>query len=217
MITILMPIYNGIEFINESINSIKNQTFHKWELIIGINGHEQNSKVYNIARRFENEDGNGKIRVYDFYLIKGKSNTLNEMLKYTHFDWIALLDVDDIWLPTKLESQIPHLQNYDVIGTHCKYFGDLNKSPNIPTGDITNFNFLSVNPIINSSSLIKKNLCHWNENGIEDYDLWLKLWRQGKKFYNVGTIQVMHRIHRDSAFNSKGNNLLVKNIINKYK
>jgi len=36
MISILMPIYNGIEFIKQSVNSIKNQTYKDWELIIGV-------------------------------------------------------------------------------------------------------------------------------------------------------------------------------------
>ena len=46
MISILMPIYNGIEFINESVSSIILQTFGEWELIIGINGHPENSEVF---------------------------------------------------------------------------------------------------------------------------------------------------------------------------
>jgi len=43
MISILMPIYNGIEFINESVPSILQQTYGEWELLIGINGHPENS------------------------------------------------------------------------------------------------------------------------------------------------------------------------------
>ncbi len=39
MISILIPIYNGIEFIDESIHSVINQTFNNWELLIGVNGH----------------------------------------------------------------------------------------------------------------------------------------------------------------------------------
>jgi teichuronic acid biosynthesis glycosyltransferase TuaG len=213
MITILMPIYNGIEFINESVSSIINQTYKNWELIIGINGHSQNSEIYKIAKKYE---FNKKIKVLDLYKIKGKSNALNEMIKYSKYEWISLLDVDDIWLPTKLELQIPYINNYDIIGTMCKYFGDQNNIPNIPIGDITKFNFLQVNPIINSSVLLKKDLCWWNENGIEDYDLWLKLWKQGKKFYNINTIQVMHRIHNESAFNAQGNNLKVNDLLKKY-
>ena len=199
MISILMPIYNGIEFIEESVSSIKNQTYTEWELIIGINGHHPNSDIYQKAKKYESD----RIHVYDLENIKGKSEALNEMLKYTKYKWIALLDVDDKWLPKKLASQIPYIDNYDVIGTHCQYFGDRNNSPQIPIGDISKFNFLQVNPIVNSSVLLKRELCWWDKNhdGVEDYDLWLRLWRQGKRFYNVPEIQIMHRIHISSAFN----------------
>ena len=138
------------------------------------------------------------------------------MIKYCQYDWISLIDVDDKWLPKKLESQISYMDNYDIIGTYCKYFGDRNDQPSIPGGDLKNHNFTNVNPIINSSCLIRKPLAIWEENGIEDYDLWLKLWKQGKRFYNVESIQVMHRIHQDSAFNAKGNHLKVDNLLKKY-
>ena len=204
-ITVLMPIYNGIEFIKQSVESVKAQTYTHWELIIGVNGHEENSKIYKIAKEYENNN----IKVYDLFRIKGKSNALNKMLEYSTAEWIALLDVDDIWLPKKLEMQKEYMNNYDVIGTKCKYFGEKDIVPEIPIGDISDYNFLSVNPIINSSCLIKKKICNWNEiwNGVEDYDLWLKLRSQNKKFYNIDSIKVMHRIHKESAFNAKGNNL----------
>ncbi len=69
-ITILMPIYNGIEFIEESVESIIKQTYTEWELIIGINGHPPNSEVYKKAKEYESD----KIKVYDLIDIKGKSN-----------------------------------------------------------------------------------------------------------------------------------------------
>lgn len=215
MITILMPIYNGIEFIDQSVKSVLYQNYKDWELVIGVNGHPKNSDVYLTAKNYETKDL--KIRVLDLFDCKGKSNTLNTLLSFAKYDWIALLDVDDVWLPKKLESQIPHMLDYDVIGTQCKYFGDLNISPAIPLGDISKYNFLVTNPIINSSCLIKKELCHWNTNEMcEDYDLWLRLWRNQKKFFNVQTVQVLHRIHQQSAFNSKGNNNTVKNLKEKY-
>tara|TARA_Y100000996_G_C22458413_1_gene616944 strand:+ start:60 stop:689 length:630 start_codon:yes stop_codon:yes gene_type:complete len=209
-----MPIYNGIEFIEESVNSIKCQTYQNWEIIIGVNGHSSNSEVYQIARKYEND----KIKVYDLYNIKGKSEALNAMLQYCIFDWIALLDVDDKWLPKKLECQIPYMKNYDIIGTKCNYFGDLNGYPNIPIHDLSNYNFLEGNPIINSSVLLRKELCLWEPGNIlEDYDLWLRLWKQQKLFYNVNETQVMHRIHRQSAFNMKGNYLSVSELIQRYR
>ncbi len=198
-----MPIYNGIEFINESVGSILQQTYLDWELIIGINGHQNESYVYKIAKEYEGLSS--KIKVYDLYNCKGKANTLNDMINYCNFEYIAILDVDDIWLPNKLEIQNKYLNNYDVVGSNCVYFGDINNIiPKIPQNDITNFNFLQVNPIINSSAIIRKSLCYWNENGIEDYDLWLRLRKLNKKFYNCPEILVKHRIHKQSAFNSKG-------------
>jgi len=201
MISILIPIYNGIEFIEECLNSVKQQTYKEWEIIIGINGHPEDSEVYNIAKKYEND----KIKVYDMYTIKGKSNALNEMIKYAKYEWIALLDVDDKWTYKKLELQIKYMKKYDVIGTKCRYFGDSIIYPEIPYYDISDFNFLKVNPIINSSALIRKELCYWNDyyNGVEDYELWLKLRKDGKKFYNIKELGVLHRIHKENFYNGK--------------
>ena len=217
MISVLIPIYNGIEFIEESVSSVLRQTYENWELIIGVNGHPQDSYVYKIAQEYENKSN--KIRVYDFYNIQGKSNTLNEMIKYCNYDYVALFDVDDIWHDEKLSIQSQMLQYYDIIGSNCIWFGERNNViPPIPLGDISNINFSLVNPIINSSSVIRKELCYWNNNwnGIEDYDLWLRLRKQNKKFYNCTEILVKHRIHSTSAFNSKGNHSRVKDLIQLY-
>ena len=216
MISILMPIYNGIEFIDESVPSILEQTYDKWELLIGINGHPENSEIYKTAKIFEEKSD--KIRVIDFYSIKGKSNTLNEMIKYCKYDYVALLDVDDIWHPQKLEIQSVLLNSYDVIGSNCIWFGDRpGIVPPIPQHDFSNFNFANVNPIINSSVILRKELCSWIENGIEDYDLWIRLRLKNKRFYNCPQILVKHRIHTTSAFNSGGkNNNIVPNLLKSY-
>jgi glycosyltransferase involved in cell wall biosynthesis len=201
-----MPIYNGIEFIDESVGSILKQTYTNWELIIGINGHPENSDVYQIAKKYETESE--KIFVYDFYTIKGKSNALNEMVKECKYNYIALLDVDDSWHENKLEIQSSNIGLYDVLGTKCIYFGDQNDTvPYIPSGDLSNFIFSDVNPIINSSVIIRKDDCYWNSNwdGIEDYDMWLRLKKQNKTFYNFNEVLVKHRIHNTSSFNAKGN------------
>lgn len=217
MISVLMPIYNGIEFIGESVNSVLLQTYNNWELLIGINGHPENSNVYNIAKNYESKDK--RIKVYDFPHLKSKSHTLNEMTLLCKGNYIALLDVDDAWDKNKLEVQSKYMNDYDIIGTKCVYFGDINGYvPKLPTGDISNFDFYKFNPIINSSSLIRKEYCNWDHeyNGVEDYNLWLQLWKQGKKFFNCDKILVKHRIHQTSAFNAKGNNLKVSDLLKKH-
>jgi glycosyltransferase involved in cell wall biosynthesis len=198
-----MPIYNGIEFINESVTSIMHQTYANWELIIGINGHPSNSEVFQTAKYYETLDN--RIKVYDLPT-KGKPNSLNEMLKYCKYDYIALLDVDDIWHPYKLQMQVPFLSKFDIIGSRCVYFGDIvGTIPDIPVNDISNYDFSKLNPIVNSSCIVKKNICYWNEKMqmLEEYDMWIRLRKMNKKFYNCPHVLVKHRIHKTSAFNSR--------------
>ena len=140
------------------------------------------------------------------------------MIKYCKYNHVAILDVDDIWLPTKLQKQIPLINEYDVVGTLCQYFGTRNDKPKIEIGEINKHVFKKHNPIINSSIIIKKELANWDKyyESVEDYDLWCRLATQNKKIYNVSEILVKHRIHKQSSFNSnptKQNNL-VKQIKN---
>lgn len=212
-----MPIYNGVYFIQESVGSILAQTQPDWELLIGINGYSANSPVYQSAAAYLANLNDPRIHLLDFPECKGKAVTLNKMVPLCQYPYIALLDVDDIWLPAKLDVQWPFLnQNYDVIGTKCVYFGEMNNIvPAIPCGNLSEFNFLQVNPIINSSVIVRKELAHWEAawDGVEDYELWLRLWRNNCTFYNCPEVQVKHRIHKTSAFNAKGNNNQVAALI----
>ena len=216
MISILIPIYNGIEFIDESVLSVINQTYQQWELLIGVNGHPENSSVYQQAKIYESKDQ--RIKVFDFYTISGKSNTLNHMISLCKYDHVALLDVDDIWQIDKLNIQSKFL-DYDIIGTRCIYFGDKKLRgivPYIPVGNISTFDFKKVNPIVNSSCIVKKDLAFWDSDGLEDYDLWLRLRKQRKQLFNCSQILVKHRIHGSSAFNTQSHDDKLQKILSNY-
>ena len=156
-ISILIPLYNGIEYLNNCINSVLLQTYDKWEIIVGINGHDRNSNILKLAENICKNKNKNKIRVI-WYNTDNKPKTLNKMLKDTKYDLICLLDVDDIWEPQKLEKQIEIKKKYnpDVIGTLCQYFGNSNIIPKIPINKINSDIFLKINPIINSSCMINK-------------------------------------------------------------
>lgn len=207
MISILMPIYNGIEYIEESVSSVLNQTYTDWELIIGVNGHLENSDVYKRALQFSSD----KISVMDFPELKGKSITLNKMLEFVKYDTICLLDIDDMWVPEKLEAQIPYIDKYDVIGTKCQYFGESTVLPWLYMGEIVESHFSEINTIINSSCMINRRgrKIFWDPiwDGVEDFDLWIRLVKDNWTFYNVDSILVKHRIHKDSFFNTKNREL----------
>ncbi len=217
MISIFIPLYNGIEFLKQSLESVINQTYTNWEVIIGINGHPPNSIVQQEALNIiqilnRNID---KIRLI-YYSTEGKAATLNAMKKDAKYDYIAILDVDDIWHPSKLIKQIPYINDYHVVGTKCSYFGNMVFVPELPTGDISNIDFLQSNPIINSSAIIHKSCFDIDENSkIEDYELWLKLRYENKRFYNVPDVLCFHRIHQSSAFNNT-NHLYLEEVKNKW-
>ena len=208
MITILLATYNGEKFISKSIESILNQTFKDFELLIGFNGTTDNSKE--IVNQF-NDD---RIRIFDYGDEKGKSKTLNKLIIESKYEWIAIQDDDDIWISTKLEKQINYVESYDVIGTFINYIntdGDIIGSPSLSTHneDIKKNSFSGGNQVANTSSIFKKSdaleIGGWREglDGIEDYDFWLRLMRNNKIFFNVPEILVLHRLHSNSNFNTK--------------
>jgi hypothetical protein len=92
-----------------------------------------------------------------------------------------------------------------VLGTYCKYFGDVvSNGPTLPAGFISKDMILKSNPLINSSVIIRRHYAYWIDRfGLDDYDLWLRLAKQGLKLFNVPYYLVNHRIHRGSAFNGK--------------
>lgn len=206
-ITILIPLYNGSEYLEECLISVINQTFKHWKILIGINGHKPNSEiVIDIAKRVSSLNEGKRITLKHYLNTKGKVETMNIMAMESNTPLLAILDIDDKWLPLKLETQMKYIGDYDVIGTNCTYFGEKTGSPTIPFGFINNtHNFLKCNPIINSSAIIKREFGVWNDRfGLDDYDMWLRLRKENKKFYNISDKLVLHRIHKDSYFNSSG-------------
>ena len=123
-VSIIIPLYNGIEFLSKSLESIQSQTYSSWEIIVGVNGHSEESDVFQQAYKFHQIKDNWGTIFVKHYSTKGKVDTCNEMIKDCKFDTICLLDVDDYWLPTKLEKQIEIWKNneFDVIVTFCRYF-----------------------------------------------------------------------------------------------
>jgi glycosyltransferase involved in cell wall biosynthesis len=153
------------------------------------------------------------MRIFDFD-DKGKSKTLNKLLKEAKFGWIALQDDDDIWYNNKLEKQILLIKKYDVIGTFINYINAEGKVTGRPdmsscSEDIRHLSIFGANQVANTSTIFKKldaiAIGGWRDglDGIEDYDFWLRLMRAGKKFVNIPEELVHHRLHSNSNFNTK--------------
>jgi len=219
MISILLPVYNGEKYLKKSLDSVLSQTFTDFELLVGFNGTTDNS------RDIVNSIKDSRIRVFDYGEDKGKGKTLNKLLKESTRDWIALQDDDDIWHKYKLDRQIKLTSyDYDVIGTQIKYI-DENDWHSGDVSLITNpylikdFCLKGYNQVANSSTLIKKlalvEIEGWREDidGIEDFDLWIRLLKNNKNIINLNEVLVSHRLHKNSNFNTKDFSSLIKDII----
>lgn len=208
MISILLPIYNGEKYLKESVESVLNQSFKNFELLIGFNGTIDNSK------KIINKYNDSRIQIFDYGFDNGKAKTLNKLIKEAKYDWIALQDDDDVWIQTKLEKQILLINDYDVIGTFIYYINENSEiigQPNLSCHslDIKRKSISGDNQVANTSAIFKKSdafqINGWKEDldGIEDYDFWLRLIESNKKFINISEYLVNHRIHNNSNFNTK--------------
>lgn len=212
MVSILLATCNGHKYIESSINSILSQSFTDFELLIGLNGYNYLTKK--ILLQFNDE----RIKIFDYHDDKGKAKTLNKLYLEAKYDWLAIQDDDDIWLPNKLEEQIKYINDYDVIGTFINYItsdGNMIGSPNLSINyeDIKTRTLSGDNNVANTSAIFKKECAivtnGWKTDldGIEDFDFWVKLLKMGKKFININKFLVLHRLHNNSNFNTKTHNI----------
>lgn len=211
MFSILLATYNGEKYIEKSIDSILNQNFPYWELLIGFNGTTDSAKE--IVSRYKDF----RIKTYDYENEKGKGKTLNKLLNEANYEWVAIQDDDDIWQVNKLQRQSMYINIYDVIGSFIYYIDQDDQITNclnleIFDKQIKQLSMSGNNQVANSSAVVKKSkildVGGWREDidGIEDYDLWLRMMKNNCSFFNIDEYLVMHRLHNRSNFNTKNHN-----------
>jgi glycosyltransferase involved in cell wall biosynthesis len=103
-----MNAYNAEEYISESIQGVLNQTYDQWEIILWDNNSED--KTAQIVNSYEDK----RIRYFLSDTFAGLGKARNLAIEKSNGKFIAFLDCDDLWLPTKLEKQIPLFQDPEV-------------------------------------------------------------------------------------------------------
>jgi len=112
LISVVMPVYNASTFLSEAIESVVNQTYQNWELIIVDDGSCDNSLL--ISKAFAKQDT--RIRVYKNKQNLGIGATMNRLLSLCKGEYIARMDSDDIMFPVRLARQLEFLQKHPHIG-----------------------------------------------------------------------------------------------------
>jgi len=196
-ISIITPARTGLEFLNEAILSVQAQTYTEWEWLIGINGFQRGSEQYRAASKLECD----KVRVFDLWECSNKPQTSAILVSAAQGEFIAVLDADDLWLPSKLEKQAALVDKFPVVGTKATYFGTHSGPIDVPSGLVTFDMLLSANGIINSSVLMRRELAEWEDtDGLDDYRMWLSLSRRGVALYNLDEELTMIRCHPGQWF-----------------
>lgn len=199
-ISVLMPVYNGEKFLKDAIESILNQTFKDFELIIINDGSSDNPK--NVLSAFNDT----RIKYFENEINRGIVVTLNKGIELSVGKYIVRHDQDDISLPDRFEKQFAFMENNPdiaVCGTYLSMFGSSQnviwKFPVTNDDIVCNLLFSVVinHPtVIMRREFLNQNNFKYDEehNGAEDYDLWVRIAKH-HKLANLPEALLLYRIH----------------------
>jgi len=181
LISVIIPVYNRSAYLPTAVESVLQQTYRNFELII-VDDHSEDETYYSIFPYLKDK------RITYYYLNKnhGVSYARNYGIKKSSGEFIAFLDSDDYWLPEKLEKQLNYMlsKNFHICQTEeiwirrGKFVNPKKKHKKIE-GDIfkKSLELCIVSP---SAVMIKREVFNkiglFDENlkACEDYDLWLR-------------------------------------------
>lgn len=211
MISIVTASYNYEQYIGETIQSVLNQTFSEWEMIIVDDC--STDKSVNVIKSFNDK----RIKLFQNEKNLGLAKTLKKGIELAKGDWIVFLESDDMIFPEYLEKKLEIIRKYpdiSLVFNDCEFFGDEDKinelseklfkirkvlkSQTYPKNMF--YNFYLGNKIFTFSSVMAKRdeLMKLDFNPIEDclldWCLWLQMAYNGS-FYYMPEILTKWRIH----------------------
>ena len=207
-LSVIMSVYNGEHFLEESIHSILNQTFSDFEFIIINDGSKDASEK--IILGFKDD----RIRYIDNKINIGLIASLNKGLKLAKGQYIARMDDDDISLPTRFEKQVQYLdknQNTFVLASKLVIINENGYEVDSWPEDLS---AVSVNEIkqllpkincIGHPTVMMRSDCLRNTNysdklkHSEDWGLWLNLLSNDFEIAKLNEVLLKYRVHKKST------------------
>lgn len=116
LVSIVMPAWNMEKYIFESIQSVINQTYENWELIIVDDCSTDNTEM--VVKPFLVDK---RIKYFKNEKNSGAALTRNRAIREAQGEWIAFLDSDDLWSPEKLEHQINFMKKNGYSLSYTEY------------------------------------------------------------------------------------------------
>ncbi|WP_068986193.1 MULTISPECIES: glycosyltransferase family 2 protein [Lysinibacillus] len=207
LVSIITPSFNSSRFIEDTVNSVLNQTYPHFELIIVDDCSKDNS--LEMITAFSKKDE--RIKIYQLEKNSGAATARNYGIQVANGKYLAFLDSDDLWDQHKLEVQVKFMEsnNYTFSFTNYNMIDEkgnsLNKTVTCPS--VIDYNSLLKNTTIgcltvmlNIEQLGKPIMPNLQP---EDTALWLKILRNNNKAYCLQEVLASYRIVGNSASSNK--------------
>lgn len=217
-ISVVIPCYNSEKYIEETIDSVLNQSFKDFELIIVNDG--STDMTSEILRK--NIKKSNKISVINIEN-SGEQKAFLKGILSSNANLIARIDSDDLMMRNRLEIQFNYLmQNpeFDAIGSWYKKLSSSNSSSSVierlPLSPLVTKSLMCFfNQIANPTTIIKKSLFHnYNQSYIKiggDLNFWLNSISMNNQIGNIPDVLTQYRVHDKQA---TANKELTKNFSN---
>lgn len=202
-ISVIMSVYNGEDYLAEAIQSVIDQTFQNWELII-INDCSKDSTP-EILADFAAKDA--RIKLHNNEVNLRLPTSLNKAISLSKGKYIARMDADDICLPDRLEKQFHFMEaNSDVVLSSCRFLTVKNGvyasggAGGRCDNDALRAMLLVTNPILHpgviaKAEVMKRFLYDTTLTCTEDLELWTRMAAQGQKIRILPECLLIYRLH----------------------
>ena len=206
-LVVIMPVYNANKYVGKAIESILNQTFFRFQLIIINDGSSDDTS--SILSYYQKNDR--RIKVITNSKNIGLTRSLNRGINMTESDLVARMDSDDVSLPERFRAQVDFLtnhNNYAMVGVAWKEMtSDLKKTirvmrPPVSYAEIKK-KILIKNTFCHSAVMMRRKLLasvggyDTKDLYSQDYDLWLRL-ISSYKVSNIKDVLHLRRIHNEN-------------------
>jgi len=207
LVSVVMPAYNAGRFVGEAIESVLNQTFSDFELIIINDG--STDETLEVVESYARMDDRVIVITREN---KGLVYSRNEGIQRAKGKYIAKMDADDISLPNRFERQIKfmELEKLDICGASIQIFNESNQSSKpcsypLKDQDIK-FSLMFVVPFAQPVVMMKKRIfdsLRYSSSFpcAEDYKLWTDIAKSGFIMGNIDEVLLKYRVHDEQTTN----------------
>ena len=208
LVSIITPAYNSAKFIAETIQSVQNQTYENWEMIIVDDG--SSDETLAIVQAFIDEDK--RIQCYKLEQNSGPAVARNFAIEKAKGAFMTFIDADDIWFPNFIENSIKTIEKTGVSFVFSSYkrsnenlefvYSDFIVPQKVSYTDILKSNSIScLTAFVDIKTLGKKYMPLIRKR--QDMGLWLNYLKVIPFAYGIQETQAIYRIRENSLSRKK--------------